>query len=194
MITAFDAVLLAGGRGSRLGGVRKPTLTVDGRRLVDIALAAAARARRRVVVGDVEVPSGVLRTREYPPYGGPVAALAAGLAVLDPPAEWTLVLATDLPGAEAAVARLLAATPAAEVDGVCLRDHDGRLQWLLGCYRTDALRSRLADRGDPPLTAMWRLLEPLRLAGVDPAGAALDDIDTLADADRWGATLPDQLA
>lgn len=193
MITDFDAVVLAGGRGSRLGGLPKPTLTLAGRRLVDIALAAAAGARRRVVVGDVDVPAGVLVTREDPPFGGPVAGLAAGMAVLDQAAGWTLVLAADLPGAEAAVARLLAA-PAAELDGVCLRDHDGRLQWLLGCYRSQALRDRLADRGDPPLTAMWRLLAPLRLSGVDPAGAVLDDIDTVADADRWGVALPDPLA
>ena len=33
----YDAVILAGGRGSRLGGVRKPELEVSGRRLLDAA-------------------------------------------------------------------------------------------------------------------------------------------------------------
>ena len=53
-----------------------------------------------VVVGDADVPSGVLRTREDPPFGGPVAALDAGLAALGRAhgqAPWTLVLAADLP-------------------------------------------------------------------------------------------------
>lgn len=190
MIAEFDALVLAGGRGSRLGGVRKPDLVVAGRRLLDIALDAAAGARRRVVVGDCDVPDGVLLTREDPPYGGPVEAVSAGLALLQTHAPWTLLLAGDLPDAGAAVARLLAADPLPDEDGVCLLDAGGRLQWLLGCYRSDALLARLDDRGDPPLTAMYRLLGPLRLRGIDPEGALVDDIDTPADAHRWQASLP----
>ncbi len=184
----FDAVVLAGGRGSRLGGVAKPEVTVGGRRLVDIALAAVSEAGRVVVVGDLPVPDGVLLTREDPPFGGPVAGLEAGLEALGvEAAPWTVVLASDLPDAEAAVAVLLDHVPTAH-DGICLLDADGRLQWLLGCYRTEALRRRLADRGDPPLTAMYRLLEPLDLVGVQPSGASVDDLDTPEDAARWSAT------
>ncbi len=189
MISGYDAVVLAGGRGSRLGAPSKPDLALAGRRLLDIALSAAGGARRIVVVGDVDVPAGVLRTREEPTFGGPVAGLEAGLAVLEQPAEWTLLLACDLPDAEAAVASLLAATPRVDHDGVCLLDGDGRLQWLLGCYRTAALRARLADRGDPPVTALYRLLGPLNLLGVDPGMASVDDLDTPADALRWATKL-----
>lgn len=186
----FDAIVLAGGRGSRLGGLRKPDLTWNGRRLVEIALAAVADARQRVVVGDVEVPDGVLLTREDPPFGGPVAALEAGLSALESPAPWTLLLASDLPDAVAAVACLRSVRPGPDDDGVCLLDTGGRLQWLLGWYRTESLLTRLADRGDPPLTAMYRLLEPLRLRGVDPVGASVDDVDTPGDASGWGIELP----
>lgn len=189
MIVDYDAVVLAGGQGSRLGRVSKPDVQVAGRRLLDIALAAAGGAHRIVVVGDVAVPDGVLRTREVPAYGGPVAGVAAGLAALAGHAEWTLLLACDLPDAEAAVTSLLAAVPGPDHDGACLLDADGRLQWLLGCYRTTALAGRLADRGDPPLTAMYRLLGPLNLLGVDPGRASVDDLDTPADADRWARML-----
>nr|WP_300149764.1 NTP transferase domain-containing protein [Propionicimonas sp.] len=182
-----DAVVLAGGRGSRLGGVSKPDLEVDGRRLLDTALAAAAGAVRTVVVGDVEVPEGVLRTREDPPFGGPVAGLEAGCALLDDVAgpersPWTLVLASDLPDAEAAVAVLLATDPGAH-DGACLLGADGRLQWLLGCYRTRVLSARLAERG--AITAMYRLLEPLDLLGVAPGLASTTDLDTPGDVAAW---------
>lgn len=186
----FDAIILAGGRGSRLGGLRKPELPVAGRRLVDRALAAVAAARRVVVVGDAEVPDGVPRTREDPPYGGPVAGLAAGMTFLDAHSPWTLVLASDLPEVESAVARLLQVTPTTSDEGVCLTGDDGRLQWLLGYYRTDALLARLADRGDPPLTAMYRLLAPLRLRGVATEPGLTADIDTPDDAGRWGVELP----
>ncbi len=185
MIDDVDAVVLAGGRGSRLGAPSKPDFVVGGRRLLDVALSAVASARRTVVVGPGPVPRGVLLTREDPPYGGPVEAVAAGLAALDRHAPWTLLLACDLPGAEAGVERLLAADPGPDVDGVCLRDGDGRLQWLLGCYRTDALVARLADRGDPALTAMYRLLEPLRLVGLEAAADLTHDVDTPDDAEDW---------
>lgn len=192
MISGYDAVVLAGGRGSRLGAPSKPDLALAGRRLLDIALSAAAGARQIVVVGDVDVPAGVLRTREEPPFGGPVAGLEAGLALLEGPTVWTLLLACDLPDAEAAVAALVAATPAAHHDGVCLLDRGSRFQWLLGCYRTTALRARLADRGDPPLTALYRLLGPLSLLGVDPGTASVDDLDTPADVLRWTTTLTER--
>ena len=38
----YDAIVLAGGRGSRLGGTRKPDLTMAGRRLVEGHAALAA--------------------------------------------------------------------------------------------------------------------------------------------------------
>ncbi|WP_258726336.1 molybdenum cofactor guanylyltransferase [Cellulomonas sp. NS3] len=84
---AYDALVLAGGRARRLGGVSKPDVLVSGRRLLAHVLDAAAVGpgpRRTVVVApaSVAVPDGVLRTLEDPPDGGPVAGIAAGLAAL----------------------------------------------------------------------------------------------------------------
>jgi molybdopterin-guanine dinucleotide biosynthesis protein A len=185
VIAAVDALVLAGGRGSRLGAPSKPDYVLGGRRLLDVALSAVRSARRTVVVGPGPAPEGVLLTREDPPFGGPVAAVAAGMDVLPDHAAWTLLLACDLPGAEAGVERLLSADPDRDVDGVCLVDRDGRLQWLLGCYRTAALQARLADRGDPPLTAMYALLEPLRLVGLEADPQVVQDVDTPEDAQDW---------
>lgn len=184
----FDAILLAGGRGSRMGGLRKPELLLGPNRLVDLALASVAGAESVIVVGDAEVPPPIRRTREDPPYGGPVAALAAGFADIERHAAWTVVLATDLPDVIAAVEVLLAADVPAVADGACLLDEDGRLQWLLGRYRTAALSRRLADRGDPPISAMYRLLEPLHLVGVNPGNASVADIDTPEQLQLWRQT------
>ena len=78
-----DAIVLAGGRGSRMAGlagspsaeVDKPALTVGGRRLVDIALAAVSGCRRTVLVGPTRdaVAGSVVQTRESPAGGGPVS-------------------------------------------------------------------------------------------------------------------------
>jgi molybdopterin-guanine dinucleotide biosynthesis protein A len=149
VIGDFDAIVLDGGRGSRLGAPSKPEFVLGGRRLVDVAQSAVRSARRIVLVGPGPAPEGVLLTREDPPFGGPVEAVAAGFAALPVHAAWTVLLACDLPGAEAGVARLLSADPEPADDGVCLVGGDGRLQWLLGCYRSDALAQRLANRGDP---------------------------------------------
>ncbi|QYM76670.1 NTP transferase domain-containing protein [Leucobacter luti] len=68
----LDAILFAGGRGSRLGGVDKAELRLGGARLVDrvVAGARAAGAHRIVVVGPAHVvPAGCRAAREDPPFG-----------------------------------------------------------------------------------------------------------------------------
>jgi molybdopterin-guanine dinucleotide biosynthesis protein A len=80
----FAAVVLTGGAARRMGGVDKPALPVGGSRMRDRVLAAVAAARPRIVVGPADdLPPDVLDVREQPAGGGPVAALAAGLALLD---------------------------------------------------------------------------------------------------------------
>lgn len=185
---AFDAIILAGGRGSRLGGVSKADLVLGGGRLLDRVLDAAAGARTRVVVGRVEVPEGVLLTLEDPPGTGPAAGLVAGLAALDDPAPWTLVLACDLPGSVDVVPALLAAADPAR-DGACLTTTDGHPQWLLGLYRSDALRAAAGAYGDPRNRSVRGMLRPLDLDLVaDPTGAG-DDLDTWDDHARWAVRL-----
>lgn len=111
---AFDAVVLAGGTARRLDGVSKPDVELHGRRLLDHALAATAGASRVVVVApdSVEVPVGVLRTLEDPPYGGPVAGIAAGLMVLGDAAPAVKPSDTKAPG-DTAAARSTTTTGAA---------------------------------------------------------------------------------
>ena len=188
---AFDAVVLAGGRGSRLGGVSKADLVVGGVRLLDRVIEAARGARTRVVVGDLEVPDGVVLTREDPPGTGPAAGLAAGLAAVDRPAPWTLVLACDLPDATGVVPALLdaASTAGTGTDGCCAAGRDGSPQWLLALYRTDALHRAVAAYGDPRNRSVRGLLAPLSLRLVRPADAIVDDLDTWADHARWNAHL-----
>lgn len=185
----YDAVILAGGQGGRLGGVSKADLVVGGERLLDTVLRAAEGARTRVVVGLVDVPYWVLRTMEEPPGGGPAAGVEAGLDAITEPAEWTLLLACDLPGADGAVAELLAAVdPTAAADGFCLMHEDGSPQWLYGAYRTAALRTAFARVGASAGLSLRRLLADCELRLVRPLRADVSDIDTPEDLTRWGGT------
>ncbi len=157
---SYDALVLAGGRARRLGGVSKPDVVVAGRRLLAHVLGAVdgPGVRRIVVVGPdtLAVPSGVTRTLEDPPDGGPVAGIAAGLAALQDGTEpeWVLVLACDVPWVAGAVPLLVAAaspdtTDASwrPCDGVVLVDDEGRDQPLVGLYRRAALDAAVARLG-----------------------------------------------
>jgi molybdopterin-guanine dinucleotide biosynthesis protein A len=190
MIADYDAILLAGGRASRLGGMNKPEMELGGRRLIDRSVAAAAGAHRVVAVGAVSVPDSVLLTCEDPAFGGPVAGLRAGIRSLQESgrlAPWLVVLACDLPDVEAAVLQLLAVAPG-EHDGLYLTDAAGRPQWLLGCYRSSALLAALSDAG-PDVTSVHRLLGGLTLLGIPSGAAVVDDVDTPDDVRRWLARL-----
>jgi molybdopterin-guanine dinucleotide biosynthesis protein A len=183
----FDAVLLAGGRGSRLGGVDKAEVVLAGRALIDRVLDAAAQARSTVIVGPPERSRiGVSTVLEEPPGGGPVAGLWAGVEELDrrhPDDAAVLVLACDVPLAYRAVPALLAALAGdSQHDGARLVDTDGRAQSLVAIYRRAPLRAaldQLPDRGHG--CSMGRLLSGLTLTPVADVGGHGTDADTWDD-------------
>lgn len=143
----FDAVLLAGGRARRLGGVAKPALDVGGRAMLVRVRAAVLDAAGVVLVGPPPPDEPALRLTarvlEHPPGGGPVPAIAAGVAHVDAP--YVAVLATDLPFlTESAVDALRATLAGADAAAAAvLIDEGGRDQLLVAVWRTAALREAL---------------------------------------------------
>lgn len=172
------AVVLCGGEGRRFGG-DKTRADLAGSPVLDHVLDGLPSDWAVICVGE---PRPTRRPaawcRESPPGGGPVAAIAAGLAHVERPL--VVVLGGDMPyaaGPAPSLASRLAASP--DVEAVLGRDGDGRLQPLLAAYRTAALRDALPD--SPAGTPMMRLLDALRTLVVTlPEGAALD-VDTTAD-------------
>jgi molybdopterin-guanine dinucleotide biosynthesis protein A len=191
-VLVVDAVILMGGRATRLGGAPKGDLRVDGRTLLERVVAAAEVARDRVVVGQAGesvLPPEVRVVREEPPFGGPAAAVAAGIHELADDADAVLLLAGDQPFVGAAVPLLLAALSAAQDrDGARAVDAAGRPQHLTCVIRRPALDHAIDALGSLDGASMRRLLEPLRMADVVVPQAATMDVDTWADADAVGAT------
>ncbi|MGY2129911.1 molybdenum cofactor guanylyltransferase [Blastococcus sp. SYSU DS0617] len=187
----YSALVLAGGRAARLGGQAKPQLVVGGRTMLAAVLGAVTDAERRIVVGPPQpVPDGVVVVREQPPGGGPVAALRAGLPEVA--GDVVALLAGDLPFLSAALIAQLRTALAA--DGVLVVDDGGRDQFLLGVWRTAALRAALPRDGGP--TSLRRVLAPLTVDRLRPAvipGAPPPwlDCDTPADLARARAVAPD---
>src|SRR4051812_35064562 len=190
----FAAVVLAGGRAARLGGRSKPQLDVGGRSMLATVLAAVDGAADRVVVGPPQpVPPGVQVVREDPPGGGPVPALAAGLAAVD--AEVVAVLAADLPFVTRALVTALRERLTG--DGVLVVDDTGRDQLLLGVWRTAVLRSEAA--GVRPHTPLRVVLAPLAVRRYRPVYEPGDpppwtDCDTPAELARAQAAAQARLA
>jgi molybdopterin-guanine dinucleotide biosynthesis protein A len=200
----FDAVILAGGRSSRLGGSPKTRLLSGGRTLLDLSLQAAHGAGTIVVVGPDPgpLPAGVLTCREEPPFAGPAAGIAAGLAALaahhaaagTEPAvpSWTLVLACDMPRVTAAVTAMreaLASRPGG--DGVLAVSSDGRKQPLAGFYGTAALQRSAAEaarRGALANASVFALLASLDVRGLRVPSGSTDDVDTWDDAAALGVS------
>ncbi len=195
------------------------------------------------ILRDPRLAGGMLlRARETPPFGGPAAAIAAGLAALggaptpgpepEPAPEavpgaalapFVAVIACDHPRVEHALPLVLAALrdraeesidawmaqgedppPLALVaqnarithDESTLRDqHQGRLQPLLAVYRRASLDRRVnALRRERPGgldgASVRQLIDGLALLPVRVPTADTADIDTWADAARFGAQPP----
>ncbi len=177
-MASYDAIVLAGGAGRRLGGIDKPSAFVGGRTLLELALDAVPQARRIVVVGPrrpVAVP--VQWTSETPAGGGPAAALGAGLRLVS--SANVVLLASDLPFARTAVPRLLAALARDDdLHGALLVDATGRQQPLLGAYRAAALANAVAGAGELHGLPVRVLFRALRLAEIPALGGEALDCDT----------------
>jgi molybdopterin-guanine dinucleotide biosynthesis protein A len=199
-MSGFAAIVLAGGGGRRLGDPAKPERLVGGVPMLRRVLAAVADAAPLVVVGPPRLapllPPGATLTLEDPPGGGPVAAVAAGLAALGPTPAQVALLAADLPFLTAdVVARL---REGATSSGAVLVDEDDRPQWLCGVWDGAALSARLGEFGDPAGGSLRDLLTPLYAARVAATLRASGpppyfDCDTEEDlhrADGWARTEP----
>jgi molybdopterin-guanine dinucleotide biosynthesis protein A len=181
-VDLWAAVVLAGGRARRLGGLDKPALTVDGRSLLNHVLAACAGADPLIVVGPHRGTQVAVRwTRERPAGGGPVAALAAGLSQVPKGVPVAAVLAADLPRLRPDTLLRLRVALSAGMDGAVLVDASGQPQWLCGVWRAVVLRGALTAAGDPANLSLRGVLMPLDFAPVPAAEGEATDVDTPQD-------------
>lgn len=185
------AIILAGGRSSRLGQP-KELLKADGRTLLQRTVDACHDCDPVVVVGPDhhDLPNSVIQVREEPAYGGPVAAIAAGVRHIGA-AEDVIVLACDMPRVGDVARRLLNARTSTD-DGVhasalMVRDRD-RLQplatlWNAGILEHEIDRAHVVDR------SMRSLMEFVDVTVVDVPDGLTHDIDEPSDlAALWPAT------
>ena len=188
-MSVFDAVVLAGGKGARLGGVDKPSIDIAGKSMLERVLDACSGARATAIVGSRRPTSRpVTWTLEAPRDGGPLAGLGAGLAALPADTQRVVVLAADLPYMTAdAIARLLVCLPGH--DAAIFVDDDGRAQPLAGAYLASALSASLRACGELRNRPAMRILDNLRTVSVADEDGVTRDCDTVAQVETARRTL-----
>jgi len=181
--TRIAAVILAGGRGERLGGTNKALIEFAGDRLIDRALRVVAACDPVLVaVG----PTGLVPPAGRPiadlpsDYAGPLAGVAAAVdALRAAEADWMLTMAVDTPFFPADfLARALTHAQAADCVIGCFGAQDYPTNAL---WRLDAIRS-LPDQvraGTAP-HSLRRLAAAVRTSRVDYSGT--DAVDPFLNA------------
>ena len=172
---AATALVLCGGTSRRLG-TDKLAASLGRSTVLDTCLAGVPASWPVVAVGPQRVTQRpVVWAVETPAGGGPLAAIAAGLARVA--TDVVVVLAGDMPFAGSLVEALaveLADRPATDV--VTAADGAGRTNPLLAAYRTEALRDALPV--DPAGGRARLLLETLATSPLAVPEEDTVDVDT----------------
>jgi molybdopterin-guanine dinucleotide biosynthesis protein A len=174
---AYDAVILSGGRGRRLGGPPKPERRVADWPLLDHVLLAVSGATRRVVVGPVRRGLAEPEFCQEDPIGaGPLAGIATAAARVSQPL--VAVLAADLPFIGPALTLLRSAVVTEEADVAALVDTAGRVNYLAAVWRLPALAAAMARLGDPTGGRVRDLFEGVNASYVPDFDGLAADVDT----------------
>jgi molybdopterin-guanine dinucleotide biosynthesis protein A len=182
-------VVLAGGRGRRLGG-GKAVAQLCGRPMISYPLAALEAVLPEVVVlakADTELPSLPSHTTQWSesePLQHPLVGLRTALELAA--GRTVLVCAVDLPLVSPALVRRLAFDEPESVPAV-VTGHAGAIQPLLGRYSAQALEPLRAADPEIPLRRAVGALEPQLLEVGDPL--ELFNVNTPADLARAAALL-----
>lgn len=188
----LDVIILAGGRGTRMEGRDKAAVTVNGERLIDLLLdeVSMADGLMQVIVvtsRGLDVRPGVKTTAEDPPFGGPVAAVAAGATALRAEASArTAVLAVDAPDSASLLPDLVDALDDSGADVAVIRS-GAQLQPLCAVWDTSALHRALSGVDNTDRAAK-SLLDDATTTTVDGDGSerdydTLDELATYGDVD-----------
>ena len=189
-MATIAAVILAGGKAERLGGINKALIEIGGRTLLDRARDAAigcepvllaVSASGFTAEGMTAIPDLVSG------YAGPLAGIAAAVEALrESNADWLLSLAVDTPFFPADfVRRALPVIGTADVAVGCFGPQD---------YPTNALWRLAAIRGLPQGVRDGKAPHSLKRLAASLKSVRLDYAVTSADDPFVNANTPEDLA
>ena len=113
------ALILAGGRATRLGGVDKRELVIEGRTIFERQVEALAPCVAEIIVSSPRAIAGYRTVADAIAGVGPLAGIAAGLAAATTP--WVLVVAGDMPYITSALIELVLSRIVDDRDAIGIR-------------------------------------------------------------------------
>ncbi|MCC6177861.1 MAG: molybdenum cofactor guanylyltransferase [Chloroflexi bacterium] len=188
---SLTTVILAGGRGSRLGGIDKASLEIGGRTVLDHVLDVVAPLSDELlaVVNDTRLDgSPHLRTvRDPDPHAGVLPALLAALDAARSPL--CLLVACDMPFLQPDL--LVELIRLGQSVDVVMPRIEGQAQPMHAVYRREPCRQAIATalaRGDRRMISFLddvavRYVDDDELRQVDPALRSFFNVNTPADLD-----------
>jgi molybdopterin-guanine dinucleotide biosynthesis protein A len=184
-MNSLSAMILTGGSSSRFGS-NKSQAKLGANSLIENLLSTIPPEIDIVIVGpELENSVRPVRyTQEHPLGGGPVAAIEAGLQLID--SEFVAIIATDMPFASQVLAVLRENLPETQ-DATIPLDAEGIRQPLCALYRRDGLARAITELGNTQGQSVRTLIQILAIKELrlDPALARiLLDVDTPADLER----------
>jgi len=182
MTDSLSVMILTGGTSKRFGSDKSEAL-IDGRALIDHLIGQIPTGLPTVIVGPDRDSYGaeIQVVQESPALGGPVSAIAAGVALVK--TELVAIFATDMPFGPLLIPNLLAALDLA-CDAVVPIDDGGFVQPLGAIYRVNSLLKALESFETVTGESMRNLLSYLKVVKIpidDSIAHFLIDIDTQAD-------------
>lgn len=191
----ITGIILAGGRGTRMGGADKGLVALDGCPLIDFVIAALAPQVSGFVI------SANRNIDAYARYGwpvvedavggfqGPLAGIASALAIVKTP--YALVVPCDAPRPPADLARRLYAALIAE-DADLAMAHDGeRLHPLHSLLRTSLREHLLADVKNGELKVQqWMRARRHAVVDFSADPGAFDNLNSPDELAAWGKSGP----
>jgi molybdopterin-guanine dinucleotide biosynthesis protein A len=187
------AAIIAGGRGTRLGGVDKSALLVGGRSILSRQLAVLRPLFPRILMVTGTRPphgSGVVVVHDRAPGGqGPLAGIDAALAALLPGERAVVCVGCDMPLITAPALQLLRElAPDAEAVVPSIAGHSeplfARYSRAAGRTVAAALAERRLRTGDVLRSLRVHWLREPTLREVDPALLSLENVNTAQDLAR----------
>jgi len=176
-----SALILAGGKATRLGGVDKLALVIEGRSIFERLRDVLAPRVAEIVVASPRPMPGHRTVADVVAGAGPLAGIAAGLDAVT--TDWLLVVAGDMPHLTGAIVDAVLARADATHDAVGIRI-GGLPEPLVCALRVAVYRPIVARRLAARALKASQLLEdePVRIAWlIDPELRAFFNVNAPED-------------
>lgn len=182
------ALILAGGKATRLGGVDKRELVIGGRTIFERQIEALGPCVAEILVSSPRQVAGYRTVVDPVPGQGPLAGIAAGLAAATTP--WLFVIAGDMPYLHRALIELVLSRGDAGCDAVGIRI-GGLAEPLCSAMHVAAWRPIVTERlaagrlkasallTDEDLRVRW--IEEAEVRAIDPELRALHNVNAPED-------------